>query len=61
MNWFRKPPPTLAQVALQQLQAAELALLDAEAEAERATFTVQMLSDRVQRLRSFTANSAPKQ
>lgn len=58
MNWFRKTPPTLAELALAQLQAAEKSLLDAESEAERANHTVQMLAERVQRLKIFTTNSS---
>lgn len=46
------PPPTRAQIAREQLHAAQVALLEAEAEAERWTHTVSMLRERVARLGS---------
>ena len=43
-------PPTMREIRKQRLEAAQLALLEAEAEAERWTSTVDMLRGRVTRL-----------
>lgn len=45
-----KPVPTLDDTRREQLRAAQFALLDAEADAERACGTVCMLQLRVERL-----------
>jgi hypothetical protein len=42
--------PTPAQIAREQLRTAQIALMDAEAEAERYAHTAQMLRKRVARL-----------
>lgn len=44
-------PPTVSEIRQGQLYDAEVALLGAESEAERATHTVSMLRERLARLR----------
>lgn len=43
-------PPSVAQLAASQLRSAQIALLDAEAEAERAQHTAAMFRARIERL-----------
>ena len=51
LTLFKKPtPPTYADIVQAQLEAARLALLDAEAEAERWVNTATMLKGRCGRL-----------
>jgi len=56
LKLFKKPaPPTYADIVRERLETAKLALLDAEAEAERWTNTVAMLKDRCARLEGLSA------
>lgn len=51
LTLFKKPtPPTYADIVRSQLDEAKLALLNAEAEAERWVNTAAMLKDRCERL-----------
>lgn len=46
-------PPSAQQIAREQLRLAQIALLDAESEAERAAHSRNMLRERVARLERF--------
>jgi hypothetical protein len=52
-QWFKKPtPPTVAEIVKADLYAAEVALLIAQEDAERANYSLEMLAKRVERLRA---------
>lgn len=51
--WKKPAPPTLHDLAAQELYEAEVALLEAEAEHERAKHNKAMMLERVERLRAL--------
>lgn len=50
------PPPPVAAIARERLRDVQIALMDAEAEAERYTHTVAMLHARVARLQGTSSS-----